>query len=227
MRHFFLFSFFLLSFQFLKAQDTITKRNGEKLVVKLVEVNPDNVRYRRFDYQDGPVFTLSKQEIKILVYANGKSESFENYVAPVVNAAALPPIDLTMQSTGNKYYYKERRIAEPDMLAIASKQNDKKINLMIKRTENLKFIQKTAGTVSIPVFVYGLILYAANGPRRSRRGSPPPSSTAASAQARMNGEYIMLGGITCELVCIAFKFDRSKHAHMVVDAYNKLIAQSK
>ncbi len=212
----------MLCFQLLQAQDTIVKRNGNKLIVKLVEVNPDNVRYKRLDYQEGPVFTLSKQEIKLLIYPNGIHESFENYVPPVVKEAILSPpaIDLSIQPSGSKYYYKERRISEPDMLAIVSKQNDKKINLMIKKVEEKKFIQMTTMILSLPIFITGLYLYAANTPRRSKRGSTTPTT---SAEMRVNGEYLMLAGVACELVSISFKLNRTKHAHMVVDAYNAYI----
>ena len=63
---------FLLPLSLLcKAQDTIVKRNGEKVTVKLMEVNPNDVRYKRLDYLEGPLFTVQKQDIKFIVYANG------------------------------------------------------------------------------------------------------------------------------------------------------------
>ena len=223
MKNLILFCFIYFSFQFLKAQDTIVKRNGEKLIVKLAEVNLNDVRYKRLDLPDGPLYTLPKQEIKIVIYYNGIKESFENFVPPVVNSNSMP-FDLSMQSSGDKYYFKERKIEEPDMLAVVGKLGDKKINLMIKKVNDLKFIQKTTMIVSIPLFIFGAYTYFKNAPRRTRR-APSATTTAKLAQGRMNGEYLMLGAITCDIVSISFKLSRIKHAHMVVDAYNKTITE--
>src|ERR1017187_2864965 len=87
-----LLAFFVSPFHLLTAQDTIFKRDGEKLIVKLKEVNPGDVRYIRFDYQSGPLYTLLKQEIKYIVYSNGLKESFENYSPhlPSLSDAGVP-----------------------------------------------------------------------------------------------------------------------------------------
>ena len=36
----------------------LKKRNYEKVVVKILEVDPTEIKYKRFDYQDGPTFTI-------------------------------------------------------------------------------------------------------------------------------------------------------------------------
>ena len=36
------------------AQDIITKSNGDEIVAKVLEVNPDNLKYKLWDYMDGP-----------------------------------------------------------------------------------------------------------------------------------------------------------------------------
>jgi hypothetical protein len=200
------------------------KRSGEAIIAKLVEINPDNIRYKRFDYLTGPLFTLPKQEIKFVVYSNGVKESFETYSSPA--PAKETKEDLTFQTNGWNYYYKERRITEHDMLALAGKQNDKKINLMIKKTDNIRFIQDATAIGGAALFVTGASLYIANRSRKyNRYSSTSIASANKRAQMRLNGEYLMLGGLTSEIVSITFRFDRRKHAHMVVDAYNKLIVQ--
>lgn len=203
-----------------KAQDTIIKRDGAKIVVKLTEVNPDNVRYKKFDYLDGPVFTLQKEEINYLAYSNGTKESFENYVPPVIKGNISPP-DLSMQTTGKYYYYKERRISEPDMLAIAGKLKDPKLDLMIKKVEEKRFIQNVSLATSVPLFLSGAYIYEKNRPIRSRRR--PPTQSSAKAQAQKNGEYLMLGALACDVVSVSFMFDRRNHAHILVNAYNQYL----
>ena len=223
MKWYFLFAILLFSSLFIKAQDTIVTRNGEKIISKLMEVNPTNVRYKRFDYQDGPLFTLEKQDIKFIVYANGMKDSFKNYVPPTPIKEKIPAIDLSMQTSGKYYYYKERRIGEPDMLAIAGKLNDPKINLMIKKTEEKKLIQNVTRIAGIPIFISGFYIYESNRPKRTRR-APAPISTPSHIQAQKNGEYLMLGALGSELASVYFTIDRRRHDHIVVDAYNKEIS---
>jgi hypothetical protein len=66
------FSFFCLFFiTTVYSQDTITKKSGEIIAVKLLEVNPADVKFKMFDNQDGPVFTVLKSEIQTIKYENG------------------------------------------------------------------------------------------------------------------------------------------------------------
>jgi hypothetical protein len=212
----------LLSFlsPIIKAQDTIVKRNGDKVIVKLMEVKPSEVLYKRLDYLDGPLFTLQKQDIQFIGYANGVRESFDDYVSPPVYKGGYPPLDLSIQTTGKYYYYKERRISEPDMISIAEKLNDPKINLMIKKVEEKKFIQNATMIGSAALFVAGLYTYESNLPKRSRKGTPP-ATTPSNLQGQANGEYLMLAALGCGIASVYFRFDRKKHAHILVNAYNK------
>lgn len=219
MKYLMLSALLFLFVQIVRAQDTIVKRNGDRVIAKVTEVDPAEIKYKRFDIPDGPVYVLPKEQIKFVIYANGTKESFEDYVPEKINVAPL--LDLTISPSGWKYFYKDRRITEPDMLAVANKLGDKKINLAVKKTEQIKFIQDITLVGGALVFIAGYYLYRTNAPVRSRRGRP--STTTASQQKRMNGEYMMLGGLTCEFVSIGFRFNRKKHAHLVMDAYNKTI----
>lgn len=60
------------------AQDIITKSNGDELAVKVLEVNPDNLKYKLWDYMDGPTYTISKSEILLVKYENGHKDVFAN-----------------------------------------------------------------------------------------------------------------------------------------------------
>ena len=59
-----------------QAQDLITKRNGEDISAKILEVNQTEIKYKKFDNIDGPTFTVSKSEILIVRYENGTNEVF-------------------------------------------------------------------------------------------------------------------------------------------------------
>lgn len=55
----------------LNAQDIITLKNGDDLNAKVLEVLDGEIRYKRSDNPDGPVFTMRKSEILMITYQNG------------------------------------------------------------------------------------------------------------------------------------------------------------
>lgn len=68
----------------LNAQDIITLKNGEDLKTRILEVLDGEIKYKRFDNLDGPVFTIRKSEILMITYQNGtrdvmSSVSSDNY----------------------------------------------------------------------------------------------------------------------------------------------------
>ena len=60
----------------LGAQDLITKRTGDDIKAKVLEVNPDNIRYRLFDEPDGVIYTIDKSDVLLIRYASGRNELF-------------------------------------------------------------------------------------------------------------------------------------------------------
>ena len=61
---------------FVQAQDLITKRSGEDIQAKILEVNQTEIKYKKFDNQDGPTFTISKSDVLMVRYENGTNEVF-------------------------------------------------------------------------------------------------------------------------------------------------------
>lgn len=61
----------------LNAQDTLFLRNSSKVVVKLSEITPTQLKYKRFDNLDGPNYAINKSEVEYVVFANGLKEQFE------------------------------------------------------------------------------------------------------------------------------------------------------
>ena len=75
------------------AQDLLTKRNGEEITVKVVEITPSEVKYRRYDNLDGPLISLWRSDVFMIRYANGSKEmltaspaGISNTVAPATSA---------------------------------------------------------------------------------------------------------------------------------------------
>tara|TARA_B110000259_G_C13929202_1_gene368226 strand:+ start:243 stop:827 length:585 start_codon:yes stop_codon:yes gene_type:complete len=58
------------------SQDLITTKKGEDLQVKVLEINIDLIKYKRFDNLNGPIFSIMKSDILMVRYENGTKDIF-------------------------------------------------------------------------------------------------------------------------------------------------------
>ena len=76
-----------LSFCF--SQDLITQKTGEDIQVKILEVAQNEIKYKKFNNQTGPTFSLAKSEILMIRYENGtKDVSNDAPKTPEKNASS-------------------------------------------------------------------------------------------------------------------------------------------
>lgn len=64
------------------SQDVITKKTSEDIQAKVIEVTTTEIKYKKFDNQTGPTFTLLKSDVLMIRYENGSKDIF-NETAPV------------------------------------------------------------------------------------------------------------------------------------------------
>lgn len=81
MKKHFLLYVSLLSAGLSYAQDLITKTDSSKISAVILEINPLEVKYKLFNYTDGPTIICNKTDIAYIVYKNGEREKFPK--APV------------------------------------------------------------------------------------------------------------------------------------------------
>ncbi len=82
-----------------EAQDVIVRKDGTTVLAKVEKVGEATVEYRKWDNQEGPVYTLSIANILSINYENGMRDSFESATskdAPVTAAGGVSA------SEGNK-----------------------------------------------------------------------------------------------------------------------------
>ncbi len=60
----------------LHGQDIIFKTDGTTIETKVLEINPDNIRYNRYENPEGPRYTILKNEVIKIKYENGTEEIF-------------------------------------------------------------------------------------------------------------------------------------------------------
>ena len=72
----------LLVFTNCFSQDIITQKSGEDIKAKILEVTQTEVKYKKFDNQTGPSFSMMKSEILMIRYENGTKDIFKETTSP-------------------------------------------------------------------------------------------------------------------------------------------------
>ncbi len=73
----FFFIFFLFGISNTYSQDTIyVKNEKEPIISKIIEINSSEVKYKKFNYQDGALFIIEKNEIERINFKNGDTQTF-------------------------------------------------------------------------------------------------------------------------------------------------------
>lgn len=72
----FILSVLLVSAVTASAQDIITKKNGEDIKAKVLEIDNSNVKYKLFDEPNGVTYTMPKTQILMIRHESGRNEVF-------------------------------------------------------------------------------------------------------------------------------------------------------
>jgi hypothetical protein len=82
---------FLLTSLTIKAQDIITLKNGTEIKGVITEITPEQVKFKKT--ADGPIFTLAKADVFMIVYENGRKEVFTAETTPAPTNENGKPAD--------------------------------------------------------------------------------------------------------------------------------------
>jgi hypothetical protein len=86
------------------SQDIITTKTGEDILAKITEVGHTEIKYKKFDNPDGPLFTLLKSDVLMIRYENGTKDIFTE--EPKNNAVIHPTSPgPNLNSPDNKLFY--------------------------------------------------------------------------------------------------------------------------
>lgn len=73
----FLSLLFILMGTSLFAQDKIFKKHGPVINAKVIEIGPDEIKYKLTDSPDGPVYVVDKSTVVKIQYADGRVEKYQ------------------------------------------------------------------------------------------------------------------------------------------------------
>lgn len=59
------------------SQDTIYVKSEKKPIIsKIIEINSSEIKYKKFNYQDGALFIIDKEEVEKINFKNGDTQTF-------------------------------------------------------------------------------------------------------------------------------------------------------
>ncbi len=74
------------------AQDILYKKDNTKIETKILEITPLEIKYKLFTYQDGPIITISKKDVALIIYQNGLHEVI-NTPSPIYTPYILETLE--------------------------------------------------------------------------------------------------------------------------------------
>ena len=58
------------------SQDIILKRNGESIEAEISVIEIDNIKYKKYNNLNGPIYIIAKSEVEKITFKNGTTEVF-------------------------------------------------------------------------------------------------------------------------------------------------------
>ena len=102
------------------SQDVITTRSGESIQAKILEVGQTEIKYKKFDNLEGPVYWILKSVVLMVKYENGTVDVFQ---IEKKNADSSAVVSLTEnlfmkgQVDATKYYTKYKGAGTGTLIA--------------------------------------------------------------------------------------------------------------
>lgn len=94
--------FILVGTSKIYSQDTIHFLDNTIKIVKVTEINVDDIKYKRFDNLDGPVYVANKSEIERIIFSNGLVEKFKSSESKIT-VASTPSVSKPISNQNTAY----------------------------------------------------------------------------------------------------------------------------
>jgi hypothetical protein len=227
----------LLTFVFcqnLIAQDTIIKSNGDLVLAKVTEITSMEIKYKRFNFLDGPTYIVGRGEIKMIKYSNGLKEEFPvipvnsivvnetpdtyynqgdrnshyNYVTPAqIKYNKIEP-------RGSRFLYQNEFMSENELHRMLLKTKNKEIIMAVGKSKDAHVLQ-FIGFGAIPLGIAAIYLLDRSGyfPLYSYGNNYNNGDLALSA-------VCVVGAIACPIASGVFKHKRKESNRDAIEIYN-------
>lgn len=144
-----IFIFLIAVFGFINsfAQDYITLKNGDEIKSKVLEVNPDLIKYKNWTNLEGPIYSIAKGDVFMIKYANGNKDVFKITTAVESNTPNIQPLEKNKTPNSGEIIVVK---SENDWEKVILTQTASEVEGLIKKGE-LKESTVNLGVMMTPV----------------------------------------------------------------------------
>jgi hypothetical protein len=228
MRNFRFLCWLFLTSGSLFAQDSIYKRNKEIIPAKVFEVGTEEIKFRRTDNPDGPVYRLLVSEVACIHYKGGIIDTFcirEKPIPPPVVVARLEPPSNSMriEEDRGQFFVNNRRLGYNTVFSVMEARKDPKLNIQVAQARQYQTIYHVCAGFSFPCYIVGgmsgliaLMNQTLSGNSGSGQNGFQQGATTVAVVGILGGALLTYSYITCKQ---KYKLTLSK----AVDRYNQAI----
>lgn len=197
------------------SQDVITTKKGEDISAKVLEVNINEVKYKRSDNPQSPIYSLLKSDILIIRYENGTKDIFseEEKITKkeentTNNVDFVPKDKITI--VDNYYAINGKRLDNRTMKSLLSQ--DPEVNALFKKSQRYGKGTIICSTVSVGLCVTSLIMFLNKNNFSDNRKN----------EQNVDFLYPLLGGVGMLIPSTILTKKTLKYRAQAVDKYNNL-----
>lgn len=209
----------------LKAQDLIIKKNGEEIKAKVLSIEIDQIKYKRFDFQDGPVMVIAANDVVLVKYENGVNKvigpiekspsniSKEINVTPIVDEVKTEKLT-KIEYVNGSFSRNDRTISYGGVSVILRETKDVEIISLVKKSRKMESAGNVMGrAIGTPLIFGGVMFGGLNLIMNDGEGSSIKGVMIASA-------VLITGGITLKVIRLVYKARQKKLIRKAVNLYN-------
>jgi len=143
------FFLFLFSGLTIFAQDTIVTKKGEEIKSKIIEITSGTVKYQKYSNLEGPMYSISKEDIVFIKYENGEKDTFINEDSELINN------DNELKIIENSFYQGNTPITRKELKRII--YTDEEARRQYKTGNFLAFSGLVLGTAGVTALLLDLL----------------------------------------------------------------------
>lgn len=144
------------------AQDTIITRDGRSIIGHVLEISTTEVKYKKTEIADGPLYIETKSGVRQINYKNGFKDVFPElkpWQIPVTKIEQEEIINIKQKpllvKRKGKYEYGDKRLGENQLYRLLLSVNDREINNQVKRAKRSRRLQY-AGFAAVPFAAFSM-----------------------------------------------------------------------
>ncbi len=202
------------------SQDTLLFRNGSSIISKVLEITPIEIKYKKIENVDGPLYIVNREDVKFINYKNGSIDSFAQikpWFKLVVKSEKQSRKDIIEEPVrsskivkcGRLYFLNNDAYSESQILSEMKSANIPEINLHIRKSKLARGFQNV-GFIAIPAVAIGFV---------SIITSQDSYFTSRNKKAENFGIAMLAFSAACLTTSIVLKNNRQKHNEIALRMY--------